>query len=456
MRDLNTGQRAPQKSWAGQHLTYTHGYGAIVAPANAKEPSGEPRVRRQGRARTSSEVDELAARPSRPSTSARTSSSYVVMGTKQQRDRLPGGRGHASTRPTRARTACELDNPLKRAAFALRFGDAQPADLEPAHGRARRSSTSATSGSGCQALAPFLHFDADPYPVILDGRILWIVDAYTTTDRYPYAQRADTEQLADGSGLDHGFNYVRNSVKAVVDAYDGTVDFYVMPVDDPIIEAYRDAFPTLFTDFEEMPDGPEGPPALPGGPVPGADQHVGPLPHRAIRGSFYEGNDYWDVARDPGTAGAGGGHQRHQRGRATRSPRRATPASTRTTCSPSSPAPTSPEFILLRPFVPTSREDDSQLLTAFMVGKSDGDDYGKLQVFVMPRGQPARTGPRSCRARSRATREVSRAGDAARPAAGSDGAPTAASRPSRSTAASCTCGRSTSPRRRPRCPASRR
>src|SRR3546814_4037604 len=83
-----------------------------------------------------------------------------------------------------------------------------------------------------EALAPFLHFDADPYPVIADGRVQWIVDAYTTTDRYPYGERADNSQLTSGSGLDHSFNYVRNSVKTVVDAYDGTVDFYVMPVHD--------------------------------------------------------------------------------------------------------------------------------------------------------------------------------------------------------------------------------
>src|SRR3546814_17969866 len=92
-----------------------------------------------------------------------------------------------------------------------------------------------------EALAPFLHFDADPYPVIADGRVQWIVDAYTTTDRYPYGERADNSQLTSGSGLDHSFNYVRNSVKAVVDASDGTAAFYVMPVDEPVTAAYLSA-----------------------------------------------------------------------------------------------------------------------------------------------------------------------------------------------------------------------
>ena len=203
------------------------------------------------------------------------------------------------------------------------------------------------------ALAPFLHYDADPYPVISDGRIKWIVDAYTTTNRYPYGETAETGALADGSGLDHGFNYVRNSVKAVVDAYDGTVDFYVMPVDDPIIEAYRDAFPDLFTDFEEMPDDLKDHLRYPEDlfrvqTTMWARYHVDG-PGQLLRGQRLLG-------RRPRPRHRRGrrGHQRHQRRRATRSPP-ATPASTPTTCSPSSPGADEPEFILLRPFVPTSQ-----------------------------------------------------------------------------------------------------
>jgi uncharacterized membrane protein (UPF0182 family) len=241
-----------------------------------------------------------------------------------------------------------------------------------------------------ETIAPFLHFDADPYPVISDGRIKWILDAYTTTDRYPYGQKADTTQLEDGSGLDHSFNYVRNSVKAVIDAYDGRVDFYVMPVEDPIIDAYRSAFPELFTDFAEMPLD--------------LQQHLR-YPEDLFRiqtnmwgryhvgnpGSFYEGNDYWDVARDPGTAGAGEGTQTtDEQGNviATRDAR-IDPYYLVTQL----PGSEEPEFVLMRPYVPTSRNDDNQLLTAFMVGKSDAENYGKLQVFVMPREEELPNGP---------------------------------------------------------------
>ena len=275
-----------------------------------------------------------------------------------------------------------LDNPLKRAAFALRFGDVNPLISDQLTGSSKilyiRDIKERVS-----ALAPFLHYDADPYPVISDGRIKWIIDAYTTTNRYPYGETADTGVLADGSGLDHGFNYVRNSVKAVVDAYDGTVDFYVMPVDDPIIEAYRDAFPDLFTDFEEMPDDLKDHLRYPEDLF-RVQTTMWARYHVDDPGSFYEGNDYWDVARDPGTAGAGEGTSVTNSQGETVSTRdaRIDPYYLFTEL----PGADQPEFILMRPFVPTSRQDDSQLLTAFMVGKSDRDDYGKLQVFVMPRG----------------------------------------------------------------------
>ena len=97
------------------------------------------------------------------------------------------------------------------------------------------------------AAAPFLKFDADPYPVIVNNRIMYVQDAYTTTSRYPYAQRANTDRLPGGSGLQTRFNYVRNSVKVVIDAYDGTMKFYVVDKADPIVKAYQKAFPKLFT-----------------------------------------------------------------------------------------------------------------------------------------------------------------------------------------------------------------
>ena len=96
-----------------------------------------------------------------------------------------------------------------------------------------------------QTAAPFLQWDADPYAVNLNGKIVWVLDGYTTTNQYPYSQSINPN-VPDGSGLNTNLNYVRNSVKATVDAYDGTIHFYVVDPSDPIIRTYEKAFPDLF------------------------------------------------------------------------------------------------------------------------------------------------------------------------------------------------------------------
>ena len=134
-----------------------------------------------------------------------------------------------------------------------------------------------------EKLAPFLSYDGDPYPVVVEGRIKWVVDAYTTTNRYPYGQRIGNEvQLTQDSGLDRDANYVRNSVKAIVDAYDGAVTFYVSDPHDPIIQAWQGAFGDLFTPFEDRspPELLRAPP-LPRGPVPRADRRLLEVPAAA-------------------------------------------------------------------------------------------------------------------------------------------------------------------------------
>jgi uncharacterized membrane protein (UPF0182 family) len=172
-------------------------------------------------------------------------------------------------------------------------------------------------------------------------------------------------------------------VKAVVDAYDGTVEFYVMQ-DEPIINAYRKAFPSLFSDFEDMPDTLKDHLRYPEDMF-RVQTNMWANYHVDDPESFYSGNDRWDVASDPGTVGSRGATQTTDaQGNPVGPARNARidPYYLFTQL----PGEDEPAFILIRPFVPTSAGDDAQRLTAFMVGKSDGDDYGKLQVFVMPRG----------------------------------------------------------------------
>jgi hypothetical protein len=404
VRDLNSDD-LPRDTWAARHLTYTHGYGAVVAPADEKDASGEPAfVAQDIPYRTEAEALDLT----QPAVYfGERLSGYVVVGSKQRELNFED---EEETRYTsyEGQDGVPLDNIVKKAAFALRFGDVNPLISDQLTSRSKvlyiRDIRERVS-----ALAPFLDLDADPYPVIHDGRIVWIIDAYTTTSRYPYGQRVDTGQLAEESGLDHTFNYIRNSVKVVVDAYDGTVDFYVMPVDDPIIEAYRDAFPRMFKDLDEMPEDLRAHLRYPEDLFRLQTTAWGKY-HVRDAESFYQGNDYWDVARDPGTGLA-------TRGGTTSS---STTSTTEGSAPPSRtgriepyylftklPGDTEPEFVLLRPFVPVRARDDSQLMTAFMVAKSDGEKYGNLQVFTMPRDDLP-DGPAIVQGRIQSTEEVSR------------------------------------------------
>ena len=240
-RELDT-DALPQTSWEARHLTFTHGYGVVASPANSKDPNGRPDF-------AVSDVplrDEIGLDIDQPGIYiGEGQTGYVIVNTN--RDEVD----FQSDERTEFTTYDGVDGVgvgsfVRRAAFALRFGDLNPMFSGNLRGDSRVLLMRDVR-QRVEALAPFLTFDRDPYPVVVDGRIQWIIDAYTTSSRYPYAQRAVVDGL-DGSGLNRRFNYIRNPVKAVVDAYDGTVTFYVVDDSDPIIRSWRNAFPELFAD----------------------------------------------------------------------------------------------------------------------------------------------------------------------------------------------------------------
>ena len=235
-----------------------------------------------------------------------------------------------------------------------------------------------------KAAAPFLHYDFDPYPVVVQGRVQWVLDAYTTTNRYPYAQHTDTSRLSDGSGLKGlPFNYIRNSVKVVIDAYDGSTTFYVIDPKDPIIRTYQRIFPTLFTTSAVPPE---------------LRQHFR-YPEDLFRvqtntfgryhidnaADFYRATDSWNISQDPGSGAIGAAGTTS-----------VTNAAGIVTASQEQrmdpyyllmrlPGEQTEDFLILQPFVPSSRDDSRKEMSAFMIAKSDPANYGKLETFVMPR-----------------------------------------------------------------------
>ena len=224
----------PNTSWQGRHLINTRGCGLVMAPAGVVAGNDRPSYQNIDLARP-----ELYFSPSL--------TDYAVAGTTEN-ERTCGDND-----PYEGTSGVAMSSFVRRAAFALAFLDynvvgagAIEDDSQMLWVRNVRDRLT--------KLAPFLHYDGDPYPVVSEGRVLWVTDAYTATSNYPYAQRVgDSVQLTQFSGIPRDANYLRNSVKAVVDAYDGSVTFYVVDENDPIINAWRSAFPDMFPSIDEMP-----------------------------------------------------------------------------------------------------------------------------------------------------------------------------------------------------------
>jgi uncharacterized membrane protein (UPF0182 family) len=375
----------PQQSWEGQHVAYTHGYGAAVAPANAVTEEGRPDF----------VVDDIPVQSTADSLEVTQPGIYVgenldgysIVGAS--RDEIDFQDSEDTTQTTRydGEAGVAMGGPLRQAAFALRFWETEPFFSNFVSDDSRIIYIRDVE-QRVATLAPFLHWDNDPYPVVIDGRIQYVLDAYTTSNRYPYAEQADSDQVADGSGLDHAFNYVRNSVKAVVDTYDGTVDLYIVDPDDPIVEAYSHAFPDLFTGLDDMPEALQDHLRYPEDLFRIQTTAWGRY-HISDPQNFYEQADEWAVAQDPGTTTAA-----TQQTQTTNAETGEVESSQEARIDPQYllmrlPGEDEEDFLILRSFVPVAGDQERKELTAFMVAKSDPDSYGDIEVFDIQSGDVA-------------------------------------------------------------------
>ena len=205
-------------------------------------------------------------------------SGYVVANTKQPEIDYQLTNGTNVETHYKGDGGVQLSNFFDQAMFAIRFSDFNLLISNQITSQSRLMFDRGVQARVTKA-APFLSLDADPYPVLLNGQIDWVQDAYTTTDNYPYAQNADTSALPQGSGLNQNFNYVRNSVKVLINAYTGKMTFYVMDPNDPIIQTYEKAFPGMFTPASKMSAELQRPPPVPRGHLHRAGHHVRQVPH---------------------------------------------------------------------------------------------------------------------------------------------------------------------------------
>ncbi len=370
-----------EQGWENQHVVFTHGFGVAVAAADVRGPGGTPDYLVAGIGPTLEVDPDLQVDLTQPRIYfGEGFGGYAVVGAegRNERDVLANSvsRSDSDFRYT-GEGGVGIGSFLRQIAFSLRFQSVNPL-ISPFVGNESQVIYNRDVVQRVELSAPFLRLDGDPYAVISEGRIKYVIDAYTTTNEFPYSQGVNARSLSSDRDLAGGYNYVRNSAKAVVDAYDGTVTIYIVDQSDPMIQAYASAFPSLFADqpapadlqknfrypqdiFSVQTD------------MWGAYQVSDPV-------SFLEGSQSWTVARkatreagDSGTNGTGVNDAMDPQYVLTRLP-----------------GETSSEFVLQRAFVNSSganSESTRPELTAILVARSDPENYGQLIQYSLPAGR---------------------------------------------------------------------
>mgnify|MGYP001228599224 FL=1 len=243
----------PAVGWVNERLQYTHGFGVVFSPANNVASQGQPDFYVKGVPATTTVAELEVEQPRIYFGESADSVEYVVVNSLQDEVDYPlstEGQSVAYTNYS-GDGGVGIGSFFRRLGFALRYSEL---NLLISNQLSDDSKLIMERNivSRVKKAAPFLYTDNDPYLALIDGNLFWIIDMYTVSDKYPYAQPADTRRINENSGLPVNFNYLRNSVKAVVNAYDGTMNFYVVDENDPIMTAYNDIFPNLFSPKSEM------------------------------------------------------------------------------------------------------------------------------------------------------------------------------------------------------------
>ncbi len=380
-RELNP-SGIPQQTWEAKHLQYTHGYGVAIAPANTTKADGQPQfivgsvpVEVDAKYQRDIKIDrpqiyfgeQLDKEGSAKYGVVHTTANEIT-GTTEAASSYDGTGGFA------------IDSLLRRAAVAVRFGQIEPLITDYFTDESRLMFVR-NVGDRVRKVAPFLKWDADPYPVVVDGRIKYVIDGYTTSANFPNSQHAAVTSLSQKSDLyDESFNYLKNSVKAVVDSYDGDITMYLTDelygAQDPIVRSYADAFPTLFKPLGEMPQTIREHMRYPEDMFVTQSEMWGKY-HLGDPAEFFRQDERWDVAQRPPTkinetvATDPGRIDAHY-------------------LLFQLPGHSTPEFSIMRPYVPHAGAGDlaKKQLTSFLVGRSDGAEYGKLATYSMTTLRP--------------------------------------------------------------------
>jgi len=342
-REMEVDQLAEQaQTWINRHLIFTHGYGVALNAVGEVTPEGLPKLLVRN-------IPPVATDPALALTRpeiyfGESTHQYIVVNTTEDEFDYPAGDTNVYAR-YEGPDGVPLNNLLRRALLGLRFNSVQLL-ISPAISNESRILYHRTIRDRARTIAPMLWYDDDPYPVITDGRLVWMMDAYTWTDRFPYSEPSN------------GVNYMRNSVKVTVDAYTGEITYYLIDPDDPIATTYARIFPDLFAPASEMPAALRAHWRYPETLFLTQSQLYQTY-HMRDPQVFYNREDLWDI------------------------PQEISETENRTVVPYymilQLPDAETPEFLLIRPYVPKEKQN----MVAWLYADSDGEDYGELGVYKM-------------------------------------------------------------------------
>ncbi len=353
-------EKLPESSrnWINEKLIYTHGYGITMNTANGFDSEGMPQFVLSNMPSESKSADVKVTRPE--IYYGQKTDTDVYVRTKQKEFDYPQGEANSYT-SYEGSGGIRIGGGLRRMLLAYAMDDLSKLPFSDDITSDSRVLIHRNIREIVNSVAPFLIYDKDPYIVVAnDGRLYWMIDAFTETSRYPYSRH----YTVDGNSV----NYLRNSVKAVIDAYNGTVNFYIFDTQDPLIATYRATFPVLFQDASRMPADLRTHVRYPESLIRTQGEVFG-LYHTQNAKVFFQREDLWSIATQVGLDDQGKKQTQH--------------------IDPYFVLMQLPgenianEFAIILPFTPSNRNN----MIGWMAGRCDGENYGKLLVYNFPKSR---------------------------------------------------------------------
>lgn len=337
------------KTWVNKYLKYTHGYGMVVSPVNEVTSDGQPKFLVKN-IPPESHPDLEITRPQ--IYFGETPNEYIITNTNEKEFDFPEGSNNKET-IYEGDAGIELSG-LKKILFAIKHKSFKMLISNNINSDSRII-MHRNINDRIKKIAPFIEYDKNPYIVVNqdDGNLYWIIDGYTISDKYPYSVPFTS---------DSNINYIRNSVKVVVDAYDGTTKFYIFDDTDPIIKTYEKIFPDLFLDKSEMPKGLMAQTRYPH-TLFNIQAEIYKTYHVDNPMVFYNEEDLWDIAQEKYMDKVGYVEPIYQMFRL--------------------PGEEDIEFLLTVSYTPKTKPN----MTSLFVARNDGDEYGKLYIYKFPKGK---------------------------------------------------------------------